>query len=79
MDASGGTWTHLRSKPMSQTKFSKCEMLHLARGNPRHEYIVGKEVIESSPAAGHELRMWASSPDSQPHPGLHSEWHGQQV
>lgn len=79
MDASGGTWTNLRSKLVSLTKFSKHEVLHLDRGNPRHEYIAGKEVTESSPATGRELRMWAGSPDSQPQPGLHPEWHGQQV
>lgn len=78
MDASGRTWKNLRSKPVSLTKFSKCKVPHLSRGNPRCEYIVGKKVIESSPAVGHELRMCACSPDFQSHPGLHPEWHGQQ-
>ncbi|KAF4795679.1 hypothetical protein TURU_091335 [Turdus rufiventris] len=43
-------WDH---KNLIKIKNSKCKVLHLGQGNPRHEYRLGKELTETSPV---ELR-----------------------
>lgn len=39
-------WTH--KNPVYLNK-SKCKVLHMDQGNPRYEYRVGSELIESIP------------------------------
>ncbi|GAB0179098.1 mitochondrial enolase superfamily member 1 [Grus japonensis] len=72
-----------RWAPVNCMKFNKakCKVLHMDRGNPKHNYRVGGEWIESSPEkylgvlveAQRDPAMCACSPESQPCPGLHRE------
>ena len=67
----------------------KCKVSYLNRSNPRYEYRVGEESIESSHAekgsggsdgrkAGYEPAVCSCSPESQQYPRLHQKRGGQQ-
>ncbi|GAB0185831.1 cAMP-dependent protein kinase inhibitor alpha [Grus japonensis] len=65
---------------------AKCKVLHVGRCNPKHNYRLDGERIQSSPEEkdlimliDKKLNMHACSPESQLYPGLHQKQHGQQV
>ncbi|KAJ7408377.1 rna-directed dna polymerase from mobile element jockey-like [Pitangus sulphuratus] len=44
-----GTWTKPEMWAKKNPMTYKCKVLHLCQGNPRHEYRLGEEVMESNP------------------------------
>ncbi|GAB0182672.1 cAMP-dependent protein kinase inhibitor alpha [Grus japonensis] len=65
---------------------AKCKVLCMIQGNPKHDYRLGEEWIESSPKekdlgvlVDEKLAMCACSPESQLCPGLHQKKSDQQV
>ncbi|GAB0182337.1 hypothetical protein GRJ2_000699000 [Grus japonensis] len=73
-------WDHA-----NRTKFNKakCKVLHMGWGNPKHNYRLRREWIESSPEEDLgvlvEPPLCSHSPESQPYPGLHQKKCDQQV
>ena len=59
----------------------KCQVLHLRRNNPMHQYTLGTNCLESScrkgpgspggQAADHKSEMYPCSKEGHPCPGLH--------
>ena len=80
-------WARVKLVKVNKTKR---KVLRLDWGNPRYQYRLGDEGIESSPAekdlrvqvdgkGKHELARCPHSPERRPYPGLHQKKHGQQV
>ncbi|GAB0198168.1 cAMP-dependent protein kinase inhibitor alpha [Grus japonensis] len=77
-------WVHVNLMKFNK---AKCKVLHLGRGNPKRNYRLGREWIESSlevkdlgGSVDEKLNMsWQScSPESQPCPRLHQKQRDQQ-